>query len=252
MIPLLLLLARGNAVELSDDPQILAALQHFSVDDTETAISRFTCGDEGARCVFRRENFRSHDFGTGQETQVDGEGATWAAVVPDADVLTLGACIASDESGCIVSCNANCACDVQLDESSDPQPCVKFVTRAPTAAPRQETAAVDQQCPERQFTEFCPQLMNTGVPIGLDDEYECYNFCGGNFVSSCDMKGNCGNLECDNKTAVGTLNGQVYGCTMQDKVKYNPGPNGSNSGSIQRTIVMTGVLAMAVATVMML
>ena len=248
LTPLLLLITCALAADPLnplDDPRIGAALEHYDIDVTETAISRLTCADGGARCVFRRENFADFSFGQGQETEVYGEGATWAATV-DGAVLTLHACTADQQGGsCVVSCNANCTCAVTLDENSLPEPCVEVATRAPTPAPKTEPPKFDE-CPKRQFTQYCPELMNTGLPIGLDDEYECYNFCGGSWVSVCDLDGNCGPDDCANKTATGTMNGQVFGCTMQDKLNFSPG--NSNSGVIVRTrTIMTVVLAMVAA-----
>jgi len=234
-----------------DNPQIGATLQHYDVDRTDTAISKFTCADGGARCVFRRNNYLSVSFGTGQESQVEGEGATWAAV-NDGAVLTLGACTVDDfdstSSGasCIVSCNANCTCAVTVDSDSDPEPCEQVATRAPTPAPGTDPP-LHTQCPKRQFNTFCPELMNTGLPLGLDNEYECFNFCGGYFVSSCDLEGNCGDVECSNKTATGTLNGQVLGCTLEDKFKYSPNTqNGSSGAAVYNYRGVTGLAALLV------
>ena len=86
--------------------------------------------------------------------------------------------------------------------------------------------------------------MNTGVPLGLDDEYECFNFCGGYFISSCDLQGNCGPIECDNKTAAGTMNGQVFGCVLQDKFNYDPDTSG---GTIRSAAVILALLGTVMA-----
>jgi len=246
--PLLLLLLIGCTLAADplnpyDDPRIGAALEHYDIDVTVNAVSRLTCADGGARCVFRRENFAYYSFGRGQETEVAGEGATWAATV-DGAVLTLHECTADQQGGnCVVSCNANCTCAVTLPENSVPEPCVEVATRAPTPAPKDEPPAFDQ-CPKRQFTQYCPELMNTGLPEGLDDEFECYNFCGGSFISVCDLEGNCGEEDCADKTATGTMNGQVFGCTLQDKLSFSPGNSGA---SVRTRNIMTVVLAIAAA-----
>jgi len=117
-----------------------AALQHYDEDATETAIRQFSCADSGARCLFRRENFASVDFGEGLATQVSGGSTTWASTVPGA-VLILGACTVVDPQGsnndCIVSCNEDCTCAVTLD--GDSAPCVEVTSRAPTPVPGIET-----------------------------------------------------------------------------------------------------------------
>ena len=60
------------------------------------------------------------------------------------------------------------------------------------------------------------------MPPGIEQNYDCFNFCGGIFVSSCDFSGQCGTLTCSNATAAGTMNGQVQGCTYQDYLSYQP------------------------------
>ena len=58
------------------------------------------------------------------------------------------------------------------------------------------------------------------MPSGIEQNYDCYNFCGGIWVSSCDYSGQCGTTTCDNSTATGTMNGEVQGCTYKDFVDY--------------------------------
>jgi hypothetical protein len=208
------------------DPKIGATLEHFVVATDDSAVTTFGCVDDGSRCVFRRSNYDSFDFGSGQETE-EAAGAVWAAVVQDA-ALTLGPCISNDN--CIVTCNANCTCSYVTNDSGGPKICTQVTSRAPTPSPKTE-APVFSECPERQFTEFCPQLMATAIPNGVEDNYDCFNFCGGIWVSTCDYSGSCGLLDCDNKTAAGTLTGQVFGCLVSDKALYTSTSNNENKSS---------------------
>jgi hypothetical protein len=52
------------------------------------------------------------------------------------------------------------------------------------------------------------------LPAGNEKNFDCYNFCGGIFVSSC-TDGVCGNTNCDNETEVGSIDGIVKGCTYE-------------------------------------
>jgi hypothetical protein len=84
--------------------------------------------------------------------------------------------------------------------------------------------------PQRQFREFCSDLMNNAIPEGVDGTYDFFNFCCGVWIyTSCDYPGNCGTLDCDNKTATGTLNGKVFGCTVTDVFKLAPSDGSHNS-----------------------
>jgi hypothetical protein len=227
---LVVLATAGDVNSLNySDPLIGKTLENFEVLTDDSAVTKFGCEDYGARCVFRRSNYKTVDFGpenTSQETENE-QGAVWAAVA-DGAVLTLGAC--TNEENCIVTCNANCTCTYVTDDSADPQLCAQVISRAPTQAPKTE-APVANTCPQRQFTEFCPDLMSNAIPEGVDGNYDCFNFCGGVWISSCDYAGNCGTLDCDNKTATGTLNGQVFGCTVTDisKLASSDGSNNKRS-----------------------
>ena len=217
-----------------NNPTIGATLEHYDVDRTNNTKSAFTCKDGGARCVFRRSHFSSLSFGSGQNSEVVGEGAVWAATV-DGAVLTLGNCNVTDfgdsaRGACVVTCNANCTCALTADDDpSTTQPCTEVASRAPTPAPRTEPTAMagtpsssSTQCPNRIFDEFCGELMHgPGLPPGIEENYECYNFCGGIFVSSCDLSGQCGDSSCSNSTASGTINGEVQGCTYQDYLNFH-------------------------------
>jgi hypothetical protein len=192
-------------------------LENFEVLTDDSAVTKFGCEDYGARCVFRRSNYKTVDFGSGQETENE-QGAVWAAVA-DGAVLTLGPC--TNEENCTVTCNANCTCAYVTDDSADPQLCAQVISRAPTPAPKTE-APVASTCPQRQFTEYCPDLMNNAIPEGVEGNYDCFNFCGGVWISICDYAGYCGPLDCDNKTATGTLNGLVFGCTSSSNSTPTP------------------------------
>jgi hypothetical protein len=248
---LVVLATAGDVNSLNySDPLIGKTLENFEVLTDDSAVTKFGCEDYGARCVFRRSNYKTVDFGpeyTSQETENE-QGAVWAAVA-DGAVLTLGPC--TNEENCIVTCNANCTCAYVTDDSSDPQLCAQVSSRAPTPAPKTE-APVANTCPQRQFTEFCPDLMNNAIPEGVDGNYDCFNFCGGVWVSSCDYAGNCGTLDCDNKTATGTLNGQVYGCTVTDisESKLAPSDGRSSTSGIGSTTLYWNSLWMVVIGIM--
>lgn len=241
-----------------NDPKYGATLLHFDIDTADTAVSQFSCTDLGARCVFRRANYKSVKFGTGQES-AEVQGTVWAATA-DSAVLTLGACTAEDEeNNCIVTCNANCTCgvtttttttntsDANFDAANATlQPCTKLPSRAPTRAPKSE-APVVAVCPKIQFEEFCGDLMNT-LPLGIEGNYDCFNFCGGVWTSNCDYSGICGQNECGNKTAAGTANGQVYGCTVADKATAggsgSAGAGNTKSGTINWAVSSTWSMGM--------
>jgi hypothetical protein len=233
------------------DPKVGATLENFVVVTDDSAVTTFGCNDSGARCVFRRSSYKSFDFGTGQETE-DVQGAVWAAVVEGA-VLTLGPCM--NNGNCIVTCNANCTCAYVTDDSGGPQICTQVTSRAPTPAPKTE-APVFSECPERQFTEFCPELMATALPEGVENNYDCYNFCGGIWVSTCDYSGNCGTLNCENKTSAGTLAGQVFGCVVSDKKLYTGSINAEDNSSGAVSIISFWnaplMMAMGIASAVLL
>ena len=217
------------------DPLVGATLEHYEVSTDPTALTRFACVDLGSRCIFHRLNYDSVDFGSGQDTE-NTQGAVWAATKEGA-ILTLGPCTGDnnnngvtatsrasddDSNSCVVTCNANCTCGYITDDSTEPQRCESLESRAPTPSPK-TPAPVAKVCPQQQFaSEFCPTLMNqrNSLPDGTIDNYECFNFCGGVWIDTCDIAtGTCGTTQCDNATATGTLNGVVKGCTREH---YNP------------------------------
>jgi hypothetical protein len=241
-----------------DDPYVGATLENFEVETDTTAITKFACVDAGARCAFRRLSYESIDFGTGQETD-DIQGAAWAATTEDA-ILTMGPCLTNgtivndNDNNCVVTCNANCTCAYVSSTNQEPQSCNQLTTRVPTPAP-ETSAPVPRVCPERQFTdEFCPSLMQTALPEGVIDNYDCFNFCGGIWVSTCDYSGTCGTQDCDNKTATGTITGVVKGCTIEhynQKSSINKNNNKSSdtsgTGSIKCLsafiLIMIGIIS---------
>lgn len=56
--------------------------------------------------------------------------------------------------------------------------------------------------------------MQNNLPLGQEGMFDCYNFCGGEFVSVC-SEGSCGSSECENAGADGTVEGIVAGCTAE-------------------------------------
>ena len=251
------------------DPVVGATLEHYQVSTDVSAITKFACVDEGSRCTFNRLSYDSVDVGTGQDTE-NTEGAVWAATTEDA-VLTLGFCNGDDNTAisrsindndddnqCIVTCNANCTCAYITDDTAnDPQPCTTFMSRAPTPSPK-TSVPVAQVCPQQQFVnEFCETLMQqqpSSIPEGTIDNYDCFNFCGGVWIDTCDIAtGTCGTTQCDNATATGTLNGIVKGCT-KEHYKASSGPseqnneNGTSGGSSNRggKFLLHGLVGMIV------
>lgn len=240
--------AQDNSTDF-DDPLIGATVLHFDIETTVNSTTVIRCDDPGSRCVFRESQYSSHSYGDGQES-ANSQGSVWAAIVESA-VLTVGECQPTgDDVGCVVTCNANCTCEFTTEDedgsdtlnagdvtatervTSKPQPCAQHESRPPTMVP-QGSAPVAAVCPKQQFTTHCPELM-LNLPKGNLEEFDCFNFCGGAFVSSCDFAGSCGNLECDNKTEVGTATGQVFGCTPADAKAAGAKATGTN-GAGQRS-----------------
>ena len=239
------------------DPTVAATLEHFEVSSDTTATTKIACVDIGSRCVYNRLSYESVDVGTGQDTE-DIQGAVWASTTEGA-ILTMGTCsntggdntatsrsnninhdIVIENNDCVVTCNANCTCAYITEETMDePQLCRTLNTRAPTPAPK-PAAPVSKTCPQQQFaTEFCPTLMQqqpSSIPDGTINNYDCFNFCGGIWIDTCDIAtGTCGMTQCDNATATGTLNGVVKGCTIehynQKLSSGNTKENGFRTGS---------------------
>ncbi|GAX20528.1 hypothetical protein FisN_3Hu625 [Fistulifera solaris] len=180
------------------DETILGRNNYFDVVNGAS----FECIFDGARCFFREENFASFDYEGGQPTSTV-EGTVWAALDVTTDTMSLGACTADD---CLVTCTANCTCT-----ATDGTPCPQATTAAPTTA-TPTAAPVPQVCPEVQNKEFCAELM---AKVSPNRQHDCYNFCGGVFISECDYSGGCGELTCDNQTA--GVDGLIFGCTDADR-----------------------------------
>lgn len=199
------------------DPQFLARIQYFNVAEA----SQYSCTDPGARCEFRRQDFDSVHFGRGQESQILDK-AVWAATSPDA-VLSLGDCV---NSVCEVACNANCTCSTTADAT-----CNMGVAPAPTDAPV-AAPLVGPQCLTQRFTNFCPELMQTALPLGNEKWYDCFNFCGGVFDTACRAGEDCGVTTCNNATAAGTYTGEVFGCTVDHLEVQISKPGSSDAFSL--------------------
>lgn len=241
LLSLLLLLGRRSLVVVATTGEfgftndtIGAAYEYFELSATNGAAT-IECINPGSRCVFQRDDYQNYNFGSGQETDT-AQGATWAALNPKDDVLTLDTCVVdadatatSRKSGtvfdqCLVVCNANCTCgysDGTPCNHSDQPPAVNDITATTAPAAPKHTS-----CPQQMFTEHCSALMNDpkALPPGLEENYDCYNFCNGTFVSSCDLQsGNCGSLSCEDGTEDGTVTGRVQGCTAMDRIpNVNP------------------------------
>ena len=231
------------------NPVVGATLEHYVVSSEPSSVTKFVCSNIGSRCTYNRLFYESIDHGTGLEFETT-EGPVWASI-NETSVFTLGPCTGDDNTAtsrdsstvveiennnCVVTCNANCTCAYITDASmNDPQLCSQVASRAPTPSPKTDPP-VSQVCPQQQFaTEFCPTLMNPNtIPDGTIDNYDCFNFCGGVWIDTCDIAtGTCGATKCENATATGTLNGVVKGCT---KEHYNANlPTGDNQNSNETT-----------------
>jgi hypothetical protein len=122
---------------------------------------------------------------------------------------------------CYVNCNAYCGC-VQPDGAN----CSLVVSRAPSPAPP-TAAPIAQVCLELKNTNICPQLMER---VPSNNFFDCYNFCGGLFLSACEFGGTCGKLDCDNATASG-IDSLVLGCTDADRGGGDGGTGTGTSGA---------------------
>jgi hypothetical protein len=213
-----------------DDSQILAARQIFEI----TTGATFRCTDSGSRCVYHSEAFASVDARQGL-TNVNTEGDVWAALDAASDTLIVGACTQPSFQPCYVKCNAYCTC-TQPDGTT---PCTISATKAPSPTPP-TPAPVPQTCPSQQNTNLCSQLMNK---VPSNNFFDCYNFCGGIFISSCAFSGKCGTLTCNNATASG-VNGTIVGCTDADRVSTT---SSSTTTSQWMGLVASALLAAIVA-----
>lgn len=125
--------------------------------------------------------------------------------MPDA-VLSLTDCL---DEPCKVICNANCTCTIDATN----EPCVEGISPAPTPRPVAAPSS-NPVCPQVKAVQHCPELMQNRLPLGQEGLFDCYNFCGGEFVSAC-AEGSCGLTECDNHGEDGTVDGIVMGCTAE-------------------------------------
>lgn len=198
------------------DETILGRNNYFEVVNGAS----FECLFDGARCAFREDSFASFEFDGGQPTSTV-EGTVWSSLDASTDTMSLGECTGDD---CLVTCTANCTCT-----ETDGSPCPQSETAAPTTA-TPTAAPVPQTCPEVQNKEFCADLM---ARVSPNRQHDCYNFCGGVFISECAYSGSCGSLTCDNQTA--GADGLIFGCTDADRAPGSvpaPSPSGSSSASV--------------------
>lgn len=218
--PLLSLLLSVTAT--TGDETILGRNNYFDV----TNGASFECLFDGARCLFRERNFASFTYQGGQPTSTV-EGTVWAALGATADTMELGACTGDV---CLVTCTANCTCT-----EPDDTPCPQTTTAAPTTA-TPTAAPVPQICPEVQNKELCGDLM---ARVSPNRRHDCYNFCGGIFISQCEYSGSCGTLSCDNQTS--GFDGLILGCTDADRAPASApvSPGGSTGSFASRNTVAT-------------
>jgi hypothetical protein len=239
---------------------ILAAKEYYVVTKSN-GVAQFQCVTSGSRCVFQRNDFTSTKA-IGSDSQISEtiQAPTWAAINVSSDRLQLNTCIggststatataadtvstattrstAADPKGCLVVCTAQCTC--QYTDNSTGTDTTKdclalpeapsnneIIQEAVTQAPKQPNTK-DVQCPQSLNTNLCTQMMALPPPAfekGL--QFDCYNFCGGIFISSCDLQtGKCGAITCNNATADGTNTGRVFGC----KDSHRPNTINSNT-----------------------
>ena len=200
-----------------NDPQFGARLEFFQISTNDEHQSKINCQQAtlGSRCVFYRTDYSSSHFGTGQETQTT-EGPAWAANQADS-VLTLGNCINPDN--CVVQCNANCTCAYNMidDPDSIPMPCERTTSPPPTPAPLPPKVTTPQLCTVTKHKEHCKTLLETSLPPGNINNFDCFNFCNGEFESTCDFNENDCVAECTTDIQDdGTVNGFVFGCSKMD------------------------------------
>jgi hypothetical protein len=173
------------------------------VDFRVLTYSKFTCEAKGFRCGYRKNDFGDYEMSANAQDSVGelgGEGNNiWSNVASVDDSLVLTDC---QVDYCFVRCNYGCHCVLE-----DGNTTCEEGTPPPQAAPATDPPAV---CPEQINPQSCPDMI-TNAPAGT--EYDCYNFCGGNFVSTCDFGGTCASYACDNQGPDGSPTGLVVGCT---------------------------------------
>lgn len=176
------------------------------VDFRVLTYSKFTCEAKGFRCGYRKSDFGDYEMSLNSQDSVGelgGEGNNiWSNVASIDDSLVLTDC---QVDYCFVRCNYGCHCVLE-----DGNTTCEEGTPPPQAAPPTDPPAV---CPEQVNTQYCPDMI-TNAPAGT--EYDCYNFCGGNFTSACDFGGTCASYTCGSaEGAAGSPTGLVVGCTRE-------------------------------------
>lgn len=229
--------AGGQKPEFGYNPSTIGARPEiFNLPKGMSA--NFTCVNGGSRCAYLPKAFSKTYFGgrdAGSYTVTEDFGITrylWTATSPKIHFFEATDC--QMEPHCEVGCHADCKCI-----SEEGSPCPMVASLAPVVAPP-VAAPVAKVCTKKQNTQHCPELMKT---VASRLVYDCYNFCGGIFMSSCaysDSK-NCNIKACDNNTESGVTS-IVNGCTPSDRPAPTPAPNslggpsgkspgGGNSGS---------------------
>jgi len=199
------------------------------IDFRVTDFARFTCEAKGFRCAYIKEDYADFKLSEGSQDSIgaiDGQGNNvWSNVGGVDNSLTLQDCQADY---CLVRCNFGCHCFLENGEE-DCEP--------GTAPPdNQEPTSPPEVCPQTINAEVCPLLLDA-IPSGNINNYDCFNFCNGTFISSCDFGGSCADYDCgvDRASTDGMLNGIVVGCSKaalqgQGSISSDGG-SGSTSGS---------------------
>jgi hypothetical protein len=178
-------------------------------------------------------------YGGGQNS-INIESSVWAANNVDA-VLTLTDCLLDNEP-CRVTCNANCTCTV-VDTN---EPCTAGVSLAPTPVPIAGPTAA-KVCPNITNVQHCPELMQNKLPAGNEGLFDCYNFCGGSFVSAC-SEGKCGPAECPEAGEAGSLMGVVTGYTTEHLNVQLAKPTKPASSAAAPSMVLSSFALLAALT----
>jgi hypothetical protein len=202
------------------------------VDFRVLSYAKFFCAAKGFRCGYHKEDFADYQMSSGSQDSFGEMGGQqnniWSNVGSVDETLVLTDC---QSDYCFVRCNYGCNCTLEDGNTT----CADG-TPPPQAAPPTDPPAI---CPEQINTHLCPQMI---TDAWAGSEYDCYNFCGGDQVSSCDFGGTCGAYSCANQGADGTTKGIIVGCTremLNGNFDTNggsaPSPSSSTSGA---TMVM--------------
>jgi len=179
------------------------------VDFRVTDYAKFTCQAKGFRCGYVKDDYEEFDLSDGSQDSVGAVGNQgnniWSNVGSVDDSLTLRNC---QIDFCLVRCNFGCDC---AQENGD---ACELGSLAPT--PSAVGPATPEVCPQQINSEVCPMMIGA-VPGGNLDNYDCFNFCNGTFVTSCDFGGTCTGYDCgvDRATTDGMQDGIVVGCTKE-------------------------------------